>query len=197
MPRKPIGVLALQGDFELHRKSLEDLGRSVLEVRAPAQLARVRGLIIPGGESTTVGKLLISSGLADAICKRSEAGTLALFGTCMGVILLAKNIQNRHKGQYSLDLLDITVERNAYGRQVDSFEADLPVRGMGLNGTPFRAVFIRAPKILATGPGVETLAEFDGSPVLIRQNNILGATFHPEITVDTGIHKAFCEMADK
>lgn len=190
MPPKSIGVLALQGDFELHRKSLEDLGRKVVEVRTPAQLANVSGLIIPGGESTTVGKLLVSSGLADSIRARCAKGNLSLFGTCMGVIILAKNIRNRHKGQYSLDLLDITVERNAYGRQVDSFEADIPV-----NGAPFRAVFIRAPKILETGPGVETLAAFNGSPVLIRQGNILGATFHPEVTVDTGIHELFCGMS--
>jgi 5'-phosphate synthase pdxT subunit len=196
MPLKPIGVLALQGDFELHRKSLEDLGRPVIEIRAPGQLSQVRGLIIPGGESTTVGKLLLSSGLAQAIRERNAAGRLSLFGTCMGVILLARNIQNRHKGQFSLDLLDITVSRNAYGRQVDSFEVDIPVHGVTSNCDLFHAVFIRAPKIVETGPDIEILAEFDNSPALVRQGNIMGATFHPEITKDTSIHKMFCNMAD-
>ena len=200
MPQNLIGVLALQGDFELHRKALDDLGRPALDVRTPAQLARVKGLIIPGGESTTVGKLLVSSGLAGAIVKRVHKGNLSVFGTCMGVIVMSKRVENRHKDQFSLNLLDITVARNAYGRQVDSFEVDIPIRGVFCNGSgrdAFHAVFIRAPRILETGPGVEVLAEFEKQPVFIRQGRILGATFHPEVITDTRIHEYFCQLTDK
>lgn len=190
-----IGVLALQGDFELHRKSLEEVACEAIEVRTPEALERVSGLIIPGGESTTVGKLLNITGLAGAVRERCVEGSLAMFGTCMGLIVMARDIVNRHKNQYTLELLDVSVERNAYGRQVDSFEVDIPVSGVSANGGPFHAVFIRAPRIVETGPDVEILAEYAGRPVLVRQKNILGACFHPEITTDTRIHGFFRDMA--
>lgn len=199
MPRNLIGVLALQGDFELHRKALEDIGRPAMEVRIPEHLSKVKGLIIPGGESTTVGKLLVSSGLAQAIKERVQKETLSVFGTCMGVIVMSKQVENRHKDQFSLGILDITVARNAYGRQVDSFEVDIPVCGIhdnGSGGNLFHAVFIRAPQILETGPEVEVLAQFKNRPVFIRQGRILGATFHPEVITDTRIHEFFCKLTD-
>ena len=194
--RKPvIGVLALQGDFELHGKALAEAGCEAVEVRTPEALERVSGLIIPGGESTTVGKLLNITGLADAVRARCADGSLALFGTCMGLIVIARDIVNRHKNQYTMELLDVSVERNAYGRQVDSFEVDIPVSGVSANGGPFHAVFIRAPQIVTVGPDVEVLAEYAGRPVLVRQGRILGACFHPEITTDTRIHGFFRDMA--
>jgi pyridoxal 5'-phosphate synthase pdxT subunit len=197
MSQITIGVLALQGDFELHRKALDDIDCPACEVRTPADLDRVTGLIIPGGESTTVGKLLISSGLDQAITSRFREGSLALFGTCMGVIVLAREIENRHKNQFTLGLLDITVSRNAYGRQVDSFETGIPINILSGNGTPFHAVFIRAPQIRAVSPHVETLAVCNGQPVLVRQDNILGACFHPEITHDTRIHAFFRKITEE
>ena len=166
-------------------------------MRTPSDLENVTGLIIPGGESTTVGKLLISSGLDQAITSRFHEGSLALFGTCMGVIVLSREIVNRHKNQFTLGLLDITVSRNAYGRQVDSFETGIPIKMPNSNGTPFHAVFIRAPRICAVGPHVETLAECNGQPVLVRQDNILGACFHPEITHDTRIHAFFRKITEE
>jgi len=194
MSETTVGVLALQGDFELHLKMLEKTGVECREVRTVEHLDGVSGLIIPGGESTTVGKLLVSSGLASEIPKRYESGSLAIFGTCMGTILLAKDIENRHKSQMSLSLLDITVRRNSYGRQVDSFETALSIKAIGTNGTPVRAVFIRAPQILKTGPGVDVLADFSGLPVLVKQDKILACCFHPEITDDARIHKFFIKM---
>jgi pyridoxal 5'-phosphate synthase pdxT subunit len=194
---KTIGVLSLQGDFELHLKSLDELDCPNREVRNPQHLEGVSGLIIPGGESTTVGKLLISSGLDVEIKRRYEEGSLAIFGTCMGMIVIARRIENRTKDQYSLELLDATVARNAYGRQVDSFEVDIPINNAGTNGGPFHAVFIRAPRIIDTGPGIETLASYGGQPVLIRQGRILAASFHPEITSDTRIHGLFAAMCEQ
>ena len=192
MADKAIGVLALQGDFELHAKVIEGAGAPCIEVRTIEQLGEVSGLVIPGGESTTVGKLLVSTGLDAEIPRRYNEGTLAIFGTCMGTIMLAKRIENRQ--QFSMNMLDITVRRNSYGRQVDSFETELPVTGIGTNGTPVRAVFIRAPQILETGPGVEVLASFAGLPVLVKQDRILACCFHPEITEDNRIHSFFIKM---
>ena len=193
-----VGVLALQGDFALHFKSLQELGCDVREVRTPEQLGPVRGLVIPGGESTTVGKLLVSSGLGQEIARRTADKSLALFGTCMGLIVMAQRIENRHKNQYTMELLDVTVNRNAYGRQVDSFEVDLPVQGLGKNGGgPYHAVFIRAPHIVDTGPDVQVLSQHADRPVLVRDHNILGACFHPEITTDNRVHRLFLEMVDR
>lgn len=182
-----IGVLGLQGDFREHLRVLERLGVSSRDVRKPGDLDGLDGLILPGGESTTIARLLKESGLWDELRKRGQSG-LPLYGTCAGLILLAKEIlEDRPEG---LGLLDITVDRNAYGRQVDSFEADLEIRDIG----PFHAVFIRAPKVIRRGPDVDVLAEYDDSPVLIRQGRILASTFHPELTDDTRVHEYFLQL---
>jgi 5'-phosphate synthase pdxT subunit len=182
-----VGVLGLQGDFREHLRVLARLGVSARDVRKPGDLDGLDGLILPGGESTTIARLLKESGLWDEIRERGQNG-LPLYGTCAGLILLAKEIlEGRPEG---LGLLDITVDRNAYGRQVDSFEADLEIQGIG----PFHAVFIRAPKVIRWGPDVEVLAEYDDSPVLLRQDHILGSSFHPELTDDTRIHEYFLQL---
>jgi 5'-phosphate synthase pdxT subunit len=170
-----IGVLALQGNFREHEDVLRRLGAEPVEVRLPAQLEGLDGLIVPGGESTAITRLMRLYGLDDAL-QRFEA---PIFGTCAGMILLDRD----HHG-----LADITVRRNAFGRQVRSFEADLD---LGDGGEPVRAVFIRAPWIEEAGPDVEVLAEVDGHPVLARERRILVAAFHPELTVDTRIHELF------
>ncbi len=182
-----VGVLGLQGDFREHLRVLERLGVSSRDVRKPGDLDGLDGLILPGGESTTIARLLKESGLWDELRKRGQSG-LPLYGTCAGLILLAKEIlEDRPEG---LELLDITVDRNAYGRQVDSFEADLEIQGIG----PFHAVFIRAPKVIRCGSEVDVLAEYDDSPVLIRQGRILASTFHPELTDDTRVHEYFLQL---
>jgi pyridoxal 5'-phosphate synthase pdxT subunit len=170
-----IGVLALQGNFREHAAMLRRLGATVVEVRKPEQLDRLDGLVIPGGESTTFTRLMRLYGLDDAI--RSFAGPV--FGTCAGMIVLDRD---------HLGLVDIGVRRNAFGRQVASFETDLD-----LPGGPLRAVFIRAPWIEDVGPGVEVLAEVDGHPVLAREGRFLVASFHPELTEDTRLHELFLE----
>ena len=185
-----IGVLGLQGDFREHLRVLERLGVSAKDVRKPGDLEGLDGLILPGGESTTIARLLKESGLWDELRERGQSG-LPLYGTCAGLILLAKEIlEDRPKG---LGLLDITVDRNAYGRQVDSFEADIEIRGIG----PFHAVFIRAPKVIRWGPDVDVLAEYDDSPVLLRQGRILASSFHPELTDDTRVHEYFLQLVRK
>ena len=183
-----IGVLALQGAFIEHEKTLQDLGAETVQVRMPAQLDDLDGLIIPGGESTTIGKLAQQFDLEAPIRELHEAGR-PVFGTCAGVILMAKEIVG--SDQWRLGILDATVERNAYGRQVDSFETDLPVTGID---EPIRAVFIRAPVIEATHGACEVLAEFDGRPVLVREGHLLGGTFHPELTDEVRIHQYFLDM---
>ena len=182
-----IGVLALQGNFREHAAMLCRLGAAAVEVRLPAQLAGLDGLIIPGGESTTIGKLAALYGLDDAI--RGFAGPI--FGTCAGMILLAKSAVDGTHGQPLLGLVDIVVRRNAFGRQVRSFEGDLVVEG---EPELVRAVFIRAPWIEEAGPGVDVLAEAAGHPVLAREGRFLVAAFHPELTDDTRIHARFLEM---
>ena len=182
-----IGVLALQGNFREHVSMLRRLGADAVEVRLPAQLAGLDGLIIPGGESTTIGKLAALYGLDDAI--RGFAGPV--FGTCAGMILLARDAVDGTHGQPLLGLVDIVVRRNAFGRQVRSFEGDLAVEG---EPEPVRAVFIRAPWIEEAGPGVDVLAEAAGHPVLAREGRFLVAAFHPELTDDTRIHARFLEM---
>jgi 5'-phosphate synthase pdxT subunit len=183
-----IGLLALQGDYAAHGAMLECCGAEVLEVRTAGELASAAGLVIPGGESTTMIKLMLKFGLFDAV-KTAITNGLPVLGTCAGAILLAGKIMNRD--QVSLGVLDIDIERNAYGRQIDSFEIDL---ALTFSPDPIRGIFIRAPIIRRTGPGVEILSRIEDTPVLVRQKNVLAATFHPEITAVTAIHEYFIGM---
>jgi 5'-phosphate synthase pdxT subunit len=175
-------VLAVQGGFEAHVTALERLGAEAVEVRRPAQLAALDGLVIPGGESTTIQMGLESYGLVRPVQEFARGGG-AVLGTCAGLIVLDRE---------HLGLMDIEARRNAYGRQVRSFEADVAIRGLG--DEPLRAVFIRAPRIDAAGEGVEVLAELDGDPVVARQGNLLVAAFHPELTDDLRLHAYFLAM---
>jgi 5'-phosphate synthase pdxT subunit len=174
------GVLALQGDFREHARVLGELGAAPIEVRTPDDLARVDVLAIPGGESTTISKLARSSGLVEPIVERANAG-MPILGTCAGMIVMAQRVD----GLELLSLVDITVRRNAYGRQVDSFEADLDVEGVP---HPVRGVFIRAPIVDEVGEGVRVLAEHEGRPVVLEQGNLVVASFHPELVGETGLH---------
>lgn len=186
-----IGVLALQGDFLEHKKMLNSLGVEAVEIRLPQQLNDIDGLIIPGGESTTIGKLAVTYGLIEPLREFGKAKPV--WGTCAGLIFLAKDIG---KDQPILGLMDITVNRNAFGRQVDSFETDLDVKG--LNGAgPLHAVFIRAPLVTAVDEtaGVEVLAQLaDDKIVAVRQDHLLGTAFHPELTDDLRLHQYFVDM---
>jgi pyridoxal 5'-phosphate synthase pdxT subunit len=176
-----IGVLALQGDFDAHRKRLDELGAEVVLVRNPAQLDAIDGLIIPGGESSTFLKLLGEAGLEKL---KQFVRLKPTFGTCAGAILLAKEVEN--PSQAGLGAIDITVQRNAYGRQLDS-----SIREGLFQGSPTEMVFIRAPKISRVGPGVEVLATEGQDPVVVRQGNVMAATFHPELSTDGRIHAEF------
>lgn len=184
-----VGVLAMQGAFREHGKVLESCGCEPVEVRKAEHLEGLAGLIIPGGESTAIGKLLVDFGLLDKIQALGRKG-FPIFGTCAGLILLAKDIVDSN--QPRLGLMDITARRNAYGRQVDSFEIDLPVPELGEN--PIRAVFIRAPYIEKAGPEVKVMASFREKVILARQGNLLAAAFHPELTDDFRLHKYFVSM---
>jgi 5'-phosphate synthase pdxT subunit len=184
-----VGVLALQGDFREHREALERLGVSAPEVRLPKDLEGLDALIVPGGESTTIGRLLRTSHLLEPLRKLAEDG-FPIWGTCAGMILLAKRLDDT--GVPALEVMDITVRRNAFGRQVDSFEADLPVPLLG--DPPFHAVFIRAPVIEDIGPTVEVLARLpEGTAVAARQGRLLATAFHPELTRDDRFHRYFVE----
>ena len=185
-----IGVLALQGAFQSHQQRLVELGALTRQVRTPRDLAGVDALVMPGGESTTMSKLLISSGLFDPLAERLDDG-LAVFGTCAGMILLATEILDGRPDQRSFGAIDIAVQRNGYGRQLDSFETDLHVAELGPDAPPFHGVFIRAPKVTRVGAGVEVLAEHDGVPVLLRQGAVSVASFHPELAGDHRLHAAF------
>jgi 5'-phosphate synthase pdxT subunit len=185
-----VGVLALQGAFARHAAAIERLGVAALEVRTPAQLDEADALILPGGESTTMSKLLESQGLFDPIAARLAAGMPA-FGTCAGMILLATDVLDGRADQRSFGAIDLTVRRNAYGRQVDSFETDLDVDGLD---EPFHAVFIRAPRVEAVGPAVEVLATVDGHPVLCVSGSVMVAAFHPELTDDRRLHERFLSL---
>ena len=186
-----IGVLALQGDFQEHVGALDSLGAHPVEVRLPEHLANLDGLIIPGGESTTIARLLHQWDLMTPIRERAHAG-MALWGTCAGAIMLAKRSPDLDRE--GLLLMDISVARNAFGRQVDSFEALLKVETLGPR--PFRAVFIRAPRITNVGPQAEALAHLaDGTVAAARQERLLATTFHPELTKDTRFHEYFLQMA--
>lgn len=169
---------------------LEALEVEAVAVRLPHQLDDLVGLIVPGGESTAIGKLMESYGFYDPIAQQHGAG-MAVWGTCAGTILLAKKVLDAVEGQRSLELMDVTVRRNAFGRQVDSFEADLGIRGIG--GGEFRGVFIRAPWIEEVGDGVEVLAEHSGHIVAARQKGLLATVFHPELTGDPRVHRYFVE----
>jgi pyridoxal 5'-phosphate synthase pdxT subunit len=177
-----VGVLALQGDFAAHAATLRRLGEEVCEVRRPAQLSGLRGLVLPGGESTALLRLMAGAPWFESLRSFHDAGG-RLLGTCAGAILLARHVE---PSQPSLGLLDATVARNAYGRQVDSFEAVIESPAFG---EPLRGVFIRAPRFQAVGPGVEVLARWQGEPVLVRQGRVLAATFHPEILGDDRVHR--------
>jgi len=183
-----VGILAVQGDFEAHGQMLARLGVEHIFVKTPADLANVEGLVLPGGESTTHLKFLTEGGLLDAIREFARRRG-ALFGTCAGAILLAREVKN--PPQTSLGLADISVARNAYGRQVASQVLWGPSK---LKEAPLEMVFIRAPLIERVGSGVEVLAESEGRPVLVRQDKVLAATFHPELTEDTTVHEYFLQM---
>jgi pyridoxal 5'-phosphate synthase pdxT subunit len=186
-----IGVLALQGAFAEHAMALRRRGADAHEVRRPEHLDGLDALVMPGGESTTMSKLLSSSGLFDVLEAEIRQG-LPVFGTCAGLILLATRVLDGRADQHSFGALDIDVRRNGYGRQVDSFEADIDLAGAEPPG-PFRAVFIRAPMIDRLGTLVETLATREGVPVLVRQGSVLASSFHPELTADLRIHRYFIE----
>ena len=184
-----IGVLAIQGDFSAHKRMLARIGVQSVEVRTPSDLEHIAGLIMPGGESTTMLKFLTEEALAEPI-RDFARSCKPIFGTCAGAILLANEVTG--PAQPSLRLIDITVERNAYGRQVDSFVGEAESE---LTGGKLEAVFIRAPRIRRLGSGVETLARVDREPVLVREGNILAATFHPELGGDQRVHRLFVEIA--
>lgn len=184
-----VGVLALQGAFREHIRMLKSLDAEAVEIRLPGELDEVDGLVIPGGESTTMRKLMADYRFVDTV-KEFAASGRPIFGTCAGCIVMAERIDGRR--QELLNLIDIDVERNSYGRQLESREAD--IAGESLGEEPFHAVFIRAPRILGIGPGVEELARYQGNVVLARQKNILVATFHPELTGDSRIHELFLRM---
>lgn len=185
-----VGVLAIQGDYEAHLRRLRELGADARPVRKPEELEGLDGLIVPGGESTTFLKFLERDGFLDRL--QVFAAKKPVFGTCAGCIVLAKSVSHPH--QKSLGVLDVDVERNAYGRQTDSAvmtgETSLP-------GGPLEMVYIRAPRITRAGGAVETLAERDGFPVMVRQGNLLAATFHPELSDDTRVHQFFLDMLER
>jgi pyridoxal 5'-phosphate synthase pdxT subunit len=182
-----IGVLAIQGDFDAHAAALREAGAEPVLVRSPEQLESVEGLVIPGGESTTFLKFLERDGFLGALQEfvRSKPS----FGTCAGCILLANEV--RHPEQQSLGVLDIAVERNAYGRQIDS---SIEMADTKLAGGPMELVYIRAPRIVRSGPGVEVLAEREGFPVLVEQGHVMAATFHPELSADRRVHRRFVDL---
>jgi 5'-phosphate synthase pdxT subunit len=182
VPNPPrIGVLAVQGDFREHAVMLRELGADVVEVRKPAELEDLDGLVVPGGESTTFMRLMRLYGLDEALARFSGP----IFGTCAGMIVLDRN---------HLALVNIEVERNACGRQTSSFEADVELDGEAVS---LRGVFIRAPRVCAVGSGVEVLAELDGEPVLVRDGCVLAASFHPELTGDTRVHEMFLDIVEE
>jgi len=187
-----IGVLALQGAFRSHQALIEQLGRPTLQVRTPTQLEQVDALVMPGGESTTMSRLLTTSELFDPLAARLADGMPA-FGTCAGMILLASEVLDGRPDQRSFGAIDISVRRNGYGRQLDSFETDLAVPGLGIDAERFHGVFIRAPKVTRVGTDVEILAEHAGVPVLLRHGPITVASFHPELAHDPRLHAQFLD----
>lgn len=186
-----IGVLALQGDFEAHARVLSKLGVETAEVRAPGQLRELEGVVLPGGESTTLLNLMRDAPWFEELRAFHQRGG-AIFATCAGAILISREVSE--PSQPSLGLLDAVIRRNGYGRQIDSFETRLNVTGCD---TPLHAVFIRAPRFLALGSGVEILARFEGEPVLVREGRVLAGTFHPELGGDSRLHEQFLELATR
>ena len=191
-----IGVLALQGDVKEHEVALQAVGARTIRVRSAADLSGISGLVIPGGESTTMSNLAIRAGLFEPLRAASSAG-LPMYGSCAGMIMLAERVTDARPDQQTIGGLDVTVRRNAFGRQVDSFEIDLDVPVVGT--TPFKAVFIRAPLVESTGPGVEVLSILRrngaaGTIVAVRQGVRLATSFHPELTGDTRIHDLFVQI---
>jgi pyridoxal 5'-phosphate synthase pdxT subunit len=188
-----VGVLALQGDVAEHVRALRAAGAAAVAVRRPGELDEVGGLVIPGGESTTMWKLAVAFDLMEPIRKRISGG-LPTFGSCAGMIMLADDMTDRASGQETFGGIDMTVRRNAFGRQVDSFESDIALRGMP--GPPLRAVFIRAPWVERVGPGVEILGEDPrtGRIVAVRQGPLLATAFHPELTPDRRLHELFVQL---
>jgi len=190
--RRRIGILALQGDVREHANALRDVGAEPIEVRLPRDLVGLDGLILPGGESTTMRKLIERYGLGEPIVALAKAGA-PLYGTCAGMILLADRIADGDEPV--LRLLDITVQRNGYGRQLDSFEADVAIPTLG--AAPMHGVFIRAPVISELGPEVEVLAsDADGRPIAVRQGRVLATAFHPELTPDRRLHRLLLELIE-
>jgi pyridoxal 5'-phosphate synthase pdxT subunit len=186
-PVPTVGILALQGAYEAHARTLLSLGVTTKLIRTPDELENLDGLIIPGGESTTMLKFLERNGFLEHLTTFVQR--TPTFGTCAGAIILAKDVEN--PAQQSLGALDITIERNAYGRQIDSAILTAPTK---LEGDPLEMVFIRAPRITRTGPAVETLATRDNFPVLVREGHLLAATFHPELSADTRVHQLFLDL---
>lgn len=189
-----VGVLDLQGDVREHAAALADVGCGTRTVKRPADLEGLSGLVLPGGESTTLSMLLESTGLFDAVAAEISAAErpLPLLGTCAGLVLVAGEVLEGRPDQRTFGVLDAVVRRNGYGRQEQSFEADL-VLGSG-EGPPLPAVFIRAPLVTSVGPAVEVLSSLDGAPVLVRQGSVLATSFHPELTPDRRIHRLFADM---
>ena len=185
-----VGVLALQGDVREHISALSDCGVGAIEVRTLSELESVQALVIPGGESTTISKLARAFGLFETLQERIRTG-MPVYGSCAGLILLADRVLDAIVGQESFGGLNVTARRNAFGRQVDSFESDIEFKGV--TGPKFRAIFIRAPWIEDCGEGVEVLAQIDGHPVAVRSKNLLATSFHPELTSDNRIHRYFVE----
>ncbi len=186
-----IGVSGVQGDFREHKIALEKLGVEVIVVNKPEQLDEISGLIIPGGESTTMIRIMKKIGLFEKLREKIKEG-FPVYGTCAGLIVLAKKIENYP--QESLGVIDIDVVRNAYGRQVDSFDEEIEIKGLE---EKFKAIFIRAPKVVQWGSNVEVLAYLGNDPVLLKEKNVLVSSFHPELTDDLRIHKMFLDMVQK
>jgi len=189
-----VGVLALQGDVREHLRALRAAGAEAVEVRRPAELAGVDGLVLPGGESTTIGRLLRIFELLEPL-RDAVADGLPVYGSCAGMILLARDVLDGRPDQPLIGGLDVVVRRNAFGRQVDSFEADLDVTGVA--GPPVHAVFIRAPWVEKAGDAVTVLARVGEHPVAVRQGHLLATSFHPELTGDTRMHELFVEMVQQ
>lgn len=190
-----VGVLALQGDVAEHASALADCGAHPIEVRSPGDLAGVGGVVLPGGESTTISMLLDKAGLFDPLAARLADGLPAL-GTCAGMILLAAEVLDGRADQRSFGAIDIAVRRNAFGRQLQSFEASLDVGGLPGGDGPFDAVFIRAPAVERVGPSVEVLASINGRPVLCRQGPVIVSAFHPELSGDLRVHRLFLDTCE-
>ena len=185
-----VGVLALQGAFAAHQRAFESLGKKTVQVRNADDLGLVDALVFPGGESTTMSHLLRTSELFEPINKRLREGMPA-FGTCAGMIMLSTSVIDGRQDQRSFGVIDIDVQRNAYGRQVDSFETDIEIEGMQ---EPFHASFIRAPQVVRCGGGVSVLSSLDGNPILAIQDSVMVASFHPELGEDNRVHAMFLEM---